>query len=186
MKSYKILQKQIFESGIYKIVPIRYDDKALIMNWRNEQIYHLRQNHLLTIEEQDSYFLNTVNKLFDKRNPDQILFSFLENDICIGYGGLVHINWFDKNAEISFIINTSLEEKWFQKHWSTYLQLIEKVAFDELTFHKIFAYAFDVRPHLYETLEGNNFFKDAVLKEHRLFNGSFIDVIIYSKLSSVG
>jgi hypothetical protein len=36
---------------------------------------------------------------------ESLLFSFLKNGECIGYGGLVHINWIDQNAEISFMID---------------------------------------------------------------------------------
>jgi hypothetical protein len=49
-------------------------------------------------------------KLFQLQKPNQILFSFLEENKCIGYGGLVHINWNDINGEISFIIDTKLEK----------------------------------------------------------------------------
>lgn len=112
-----------------------------------------------------------------------MLFSYLENDVCIGYGGLVHINWVDKNAEISFIMNTELEAEKFEFHWSTYLGLIEQLAFNELSFHKIFTYAFDLRPHLYTVLEKNNYQKEAVFKEHCLFEGEFKDVIIHSKIN---
>jgi hypothetical protein len=55
------------------------------------------------------------HKLFEQQQPSQLLFSFLENDKCIGYGGLVHINWIDSNAEISFIMNTQLEKDRFQE-----------------------------------------------------------------------
>ena len=119
--------------------------------------------------------------LFNKEQPDQILFSYLENDICIGYGGLVHINWIDKNAEISFLMNTELETKNFKKHWEIFLHLIEQVAFTTLKFHKIFTYAFDLRPALYEALEKSMFTEEARLKEHCLFNGNYIDVVIHSK-----
>lgn len=158
------------------------DDRYAIMNWRNEQIYHLRQNQPLTKEDQDDYFENVVSKLFDDKKPNQILFSYLEEDKCIGYGGLVHINWSDKNAEISFIMDTALEKDFFIFHWRTYLGQIEKVAFEELKLHKIFIYAFDLRPHLYDAVEKSGFFKDAVLKEHCYYAGKFIDVIIHSKL----
>ena len=52
MQSYKVLNKQIFKSGIFSIVPIRYEDRIDIMNWRNEQMYHLRQDIPLTLEKQ--------------------------------------------------------------------------------------------------------------------------------------
>ncbi|MFV8226344.1 GNAT family N-acetyltransferase [Christiangramia aquimixticola] len=184
MNSYKALNKQTFTFGKYSIAPIRKEDRYEIMKWRNEQIYHLRQSQPLTKASQDEYFENIVSELFTQENPAQILFSFLENDICIGYGGLVHINWIDRNAEISFIMNTKLEKGNFKFHWSNFLKLIEELAFEELNFHKLYVYAFDLRQQLYTTLESNGFFKDAVLKEHCLFNNEFIDVVIHSKLNS--
>lgn len=182
MNSYKALKKQTFTSGEYSIVPIRFEDRYLIMQWRNEQIYHLRQNKPLTREDQDNYFNNVVAKLFDQEKPDQLLFSFLKNDECIGYGGLVHINWIDQNAEISFIMDTKLESEHFNTYWSTFLKLIERVAISDLTLHKLFIYAFDLRPHLYTALESEMYFLDARLKEHCHYNEKFLDVVIYSKL----
>lgn len=184
--NYTCLLEQEFEQGIYKIVPVRQNDRHDIRKWRNEQIFHLRQQKLLSAEEQDNYFENVVAKLFEKKNPDQILFSYLENDVCIGYGGLVHINWQDQYAEISFIMDTSLEEKFFEKHWKQFLLLLQKVAFDSLLFHKIFTYAFDLRPRLYVALETADFIKEAVLKEHCFFEGKFIDVVIHIKLNHKG
>ena len=166
MRSYNCLKTNLYQSDGFSIVPIREEDKLAIMNMRNEQIYHLRQNKPLKPVDQDNYFTNVISKLFDTDQPNQILFSFLKNGVFAGYGGLVHINWIDKNAEISFIMKTELEKEFFSKYWSIYLQLIEQVAFDELNLHKIFVYAFDLRPHLYETLEENNFMREAELKEH--------------------
>lgn len=183
MNLYKILQKQIYTFEHYSIVPIRYEDRFDIMKWRNEQIYHLRQNEPLTAEKQNTYFNTVVSKLFDADKPEQILFSYLENEICIGYGGLVHINWIDNNAEISFIMNTDLEKKYFDKHWGIFLQLLKEVAFDELKLHKIYTYAFDLRPHLYQVLEKNGFTKEAVLKDHCLCNDEYKDVVIHSLIN---
>lgn len=183
MNSYKILNKQSFSNGRYAIVPIRFEDRFKIMQWRNEQIYHLRQRQLLTVENQNYYFENVVAKLFDQEKPEQILFSYLEDEICIGYGGLVHINWIDKNAEVSFVMNTELERLFFQHHWSIFLGLIEKIAFQEIQLHKIYTYAFDLRPHLYEVLEKSGFKREAILKDHCIFNDSFKDVIIHSRLN---
>jgi RimJ/RimL family protein N-acetyltransferase len=183
MKSYKALDKQTFYNGEYSLVPIRSEDKFEIMKWRNEQIYHLRQNRPLTPVDQNNYFDNVIAFLFDQDQPNQILFSYLQGDKCIGYGGLVHINWYDRHAEISFIIDTDLEKDLFDFHWTTYLRLIEEVAFQHLGLHKLFVYAFDLRPQLYTVLSKNNYFLDARLKDHCFFDGKFIDVVIHSKLS---
>ena len=184
MNTYKVLNEQVFNSGAFSLVPIRFEDRIDIMKWRNEQIYHLRQTKPLTIKDQDYYFQNTINKIFDQNQPTQILFSFLDGDKCIGYGVLVHINWLDKNAEISFIMNTELESDYFEKYWLIFLQLIEKLAFKKLFFHKLFVYAFDLRPHLYKVLTSSNYFLDAILKEHCLFNEKFLDVVIHSKINN--
>tara|TARA_B100000767_G_scaffold5260_1_gene4982 strand:+ start:6634 stop:7617 length:984 start_codon:yes stop_codon:yes gene_type:complete len=181
MNNYKVLNQQIFKSGVFSIVPIRYEDRINIMNWRNEQMYHLRQNSKLSEEDQDYYFHKVVHPLFSKEKPNQILFSYLKENKCIGYGGLVHINWIDKNAEISFVLNTNLESNQFSFHWSNYLKLLEKVAFKELFLNKIFTYAFDLRPHLYLVLEQNNYKNEAILKEHCYYDETFIDVYIHQK-----
>jgi RimJ/RimL family protein N-acetyltransferase len=179
---YNCLTQNIFTNGEYKIVPLRYEDRLEIMKWRNQQIYHLRQGQPLLVKDQNYYFDTVVAELFSQVEPNQILFSFLENDICIGYGGLVHINWVDKNAEVSFIMETSLEKEYFDEIWSKFLNLVEQVAFKELKLHKIYVYAFDLRQHLYTTLENNKFIKEAVLNEHCFYENEFIDVVIHSKL----
>jgi RimJ/RimL family protein N-acetyltransferase len=183
MKTYSCLKTQIFRKGKYSIVPIREEDKFPIMKWRNEQLFHLRQKKPLTLENQEKYFSTIINSLFDRDFPEQILFSFLENEKCIGYGGLVHINWIDKNAEISFVLETALERDYFCHFWKIYLSLIELVAFTELTLHKIFTYAFDLRPQLYSVLEESGYHNEARFKGHCYFEGKFIDVLIHTKFN---
>ena len=183
MNYYKGLGKQVLRHGEFSLVPIRMEDRFTIMKWRNEQIYHLRQSKPLTEEDQNRYFNEVVADLFNQEFPTDILFSYLEGEKCIGYGGLVHINWTDKNAEISFIMETALEEDFFEFHWKMYLKMIENVAFDELGLHKVFTYAFDIRPHLYPVLERSGYRKEAVLRDHCLFEGNFKDVVIHSKFN---
>jgi len=180
MPAYLCLKHQEQHDGDYTLIPLRYEDRFCIMQWRNEQIYHLRQNKLLTSEDQQRYFDNVVSRLYDQPQPDQILFSYMEQDRCIGYGGLVHINWTDRHAEISFIMDTQLEQAHFAEHWSHYLTMLKKIAFEDLALHKIYTYAFDLRPHLYTVLEANGFRREATLHEHCLFNGAYKDVIIHS------
>ncbi len=183
MPEYIVLDKQIYNFENFLLLPIRDMDKFKIMKWRNEQLYHLRQKEKLTKKDQVNYFKNTISKLFNNTKPPQILFSFLENNICVGYGGLVHINWEDKNAEISFLIQTKLEKKNFDKYWVIFLNLIEDVAFNQLSLHKIYTYAFDIRPHLYKSLEKVGFEKEGILKEHCIFNKVYKNVVIHSKIN---
>ena len=182
MRLYSCLKNNVYKENNFSIVPLRLQDRYDIMEWRNQQMYHLRQNKPLTKEVQDEYFENVVEKSFSQTNPSQILFTLLEGNLCVGYGGLVHINWVDKNAEISFIMKTELEKERFIELWSVFLSLIETVAFKELKMHKLYVYAFDLRPHLYSTLSNNNYFRDATLREHCLYGNSFIDIIIHSKI----
>lgn len=183
--NYKVLTEQVYTLDTYSLVPIRFEDRYDIMKWRNEQIYHLRQDKILTSETQDNYFNNIIRKLFSEENPEQILFSFLNENRCIGYGGLVHINWKDKNAEISFIMDTSLEINGFCKYWELFLKLIENVAFHDLKLHKIYTYAFDIRPKLYDALTKSGYFLDARLHEHSIVNNEFKDVVIHSKMTEI-
>ena len=83
-------------------------------------------------------------------------------------------------------LKTELEKEYFSKHWSIYLQLIEQVAFEVLDLHKLFVYAFDLRPHLFKAIEVQCYFKEARLKEHCLVDNKYIDVLIYSKPASYG
>lgn len=182
--TYACLKRQVYSKNEYSIIPIRFEDRYNILKWRNEQIYHLRQNKPLKEKDQDEYFENVIANLFDKEEPSQILFSFLEGEKCIGYGGLVHINWIDKNAELSFLMDTSLETSNFETYWFCFLNLIEQVAFEELEFHKISTYALDLRPKLYPVLENSGFEKEALLKKHCLFNSEYVDVVIHSKFRS--
>ena len=177
---YACLHRQEFQLGAYSLVPLRYEDRFLIMRWRNQQIYHLRQRRPLTEEDQQRYFDTVVSGLFDQPQPDQVLFSYLENGRCIGYGGLVHINWGDRHAEVSFVMDTAREEKEFALHWTQYLTLLREVAFGDLQLHKLFTYAFDLRPHLYPVLEAAGFVREATLREHCLFEGAYKDVVIHS------
>ena len=182
MTSYKALNKQIFTSGTFSLVPIRFEDRYDIMKWRNEQIYHLRQAKPLTREDQDAYFKNVVAKIFEQEQPGQILFSYLENEKLNGYGGLVHIDWVHQHAEISFIMDTRLEASSFEWHWKNYLPMIEEIAFSELKLHKLFTYAYNLRPLLYTALEASGYSREAVLKEHCYFDGRFVDLVIHSKI----
>jgi RimJ/RimL family protein N-acetyltransferase len=181
MASYNCLHKQEITKGEFAIVPIRYEDRLAIMKWRNEQMYHLRQEKILTENDQEAYFQNTILPSYNENTPAQILFSFLQNEKCIGYGGLVHINWQSNQAEVSFIMATELEADNFEANWITFLHLLEKVAFNDLYLSTLFTYAYDLRPHLYKALENAGFQQTKRLEKEQLVDDKLVDVVIHTK-----
>lgn len=180
--NYRILDNQKFKFEDFEISPIKFEHRYQIMNWRNEQIDYLRQTNHLTRQDQDNYFKKTIFKQFNYQKPSQILFSFYNKNKLIGYGGLVHINWVHKNAEISFLLKTELNKKnTYHKSFKAFLFLIEKVA-KSVHLHKIFTYGFDLNQYRFYPLIELNFLKEATLIKHKKINGKLIDVLIYSKI----
>lgn len=178
---YKQFPLPYLQMGRYKLIPIRNDDMYPIRVWRNEQIDVLRQRKPLTVVEQEQYFASTIKELFIQDYPEQLLFSFTEDDLLIGYGGLVHINWVDKNAEISFLTETqrSINSDQFISDWGIYLELIKKIADTYLNLDFIFTYAFDIRPNLYIVLEQNGFKETERKKSHVKVRDKLTDVVIH-------
>ena len=179
---YKNINSNSFNNGMYSLVPIRDEDKYDIMNWRNNQLDILRQEIVLSIEQQEHYFKTVVDKLFDIEEPKQLLFSFLENNKLIGYGGLVHIDWETKTAEISFLTETSrnINADVFISDWANYLSILKKIANDYLNFKSIYTYAYDLRPNLYIALQEAGFTEINRYRNHIQIEDKKVDAVIHS------
>jgi RimJ/RimL family protein N-acetyltransferase len=182
MRSYKCLSQQQFKYGDFTLVPIRDEDKYEIMKWRNEQIDILRQKTMLTVREQELYFKDVIPRLFDLTTPDQLLFSVLERNVLVGYGGLVHIDWESRNGEISFLTSTerSSDERHFFRDWTAYLTMLKDMVSKNLNFVKIYTYAYNIRPWLFRVLEENGFREEACLKDHVSIRKHLHNVRIHS------
>ncbi|MES2567364.1 MAG: GNAT family N-acetyltransferase [Bacteroidota bacterium] len=182
MRNYKCLKSIEFSDGGCTLIPLRDEDKYDIANWRNSQINILRQTEFLTVTQQETYFADVVDKLFTQEQPDQLLFSFLENDQLIGYGGLVHIDWKYRTAEISFLTETSrnADAGVFISDWTNYLSILKCIADKHLHFNSIYTYAYDIRPNLYVALEASGFVETKRLKKDIEIDGELKDVVIHS------
>jgi len=180
-KKYRILKNNKFTLGLYRIIPIRFEDQSIVMQWRNDQINILRQKSLLTAEQQDQYFTHVLLKNFNESQPDQLIFSFFKSTELIGYGGLVHIDWKSKNAEISFLLSTKLNDpQTYKESFEIFLDLMIKLAI-EAEMHKIFTFGYDVASYRFEPLISRKFNQEACLKKHINIDGIFLNALIYSK-----
>lgn len=184
LKKYNILKKNKIFLKNYFLVPIRKCDIQNIRKWRNDQINILRQVVKLTANDQLNYYDKYIKNSFYSKKPNMILFSFLLDDICIGYGGLVHINWKTKTAEVSFLNNTlrSKSKIVYQKDLSIFLKLLFTIAFDDLKLNKLVTETYDVRPWTIEILEKSGFKKEKILKNHVIVDDKLCDSILHSKL----
>jgi hypothetical protein len=180
-KEYKCLKQQNFKLEEFQIIPIRYEDRYKIMNWRNDQIYHLRQDKILTKKDQDKYFLKVVSKLFLENYPKQILFSYLRKNKLIGYGGIVHIDWNKKTAEMSFLVNTDISGDCKEYHESitSFIKLIKIVVFNHLSFIRLFTECYDLRDYHINILEQNMFLFEKRIKRKYFYKNKEYDSLIH-------
>ena len=165
-------------------MPIRRKDILQIKSWRNEQMNILRQKRKLTDLDQILYFKKVISKLYDADQPTQILFSYFHMKKLIGYGGLVHIAWADKRAEVSFLVETrrSKDSNTYKIDFSSYLTLLKQVAFDDLDLNRIYTETFDIRETHVSILEESGFKLEGVMKEHVLIDEKFVDSLIHAYL----
>jgi len=170
----------------YEILPIRKEDILLIKEWRNKQISILRQNKFLTSYQQMKYYRTFIIPNFYKRKPEMILFSYLFKKKCIGYGGLVHIDWINKKVELSFLLEPSrlLDEKQYEIEFSIFIKFMKKITFEKLKFNKIYTETFDLserKKHI-EVLEKNGFKFEGRLRQNVYKNGKYIDSLTHGYL----
>ncbi|MNC01131.1 ribosomal-protein-L7/L12-serine acetyltransferase [compost metagenome] len=180
---YVHLQHDCFEIGLYKVTTLRKQDMLLIKQWRNEQMAVLRQAALLTDEDQLRYYADYVKPSISNKNTQIMLFSYFLNDELIGYGGLTNIDWVNKRAEISYLLDTerSSEEnqEQYSKDFSTFLRLMLRIAFDELDIHRLYTETFDIRPLHIATLQNTGFLLEGRMKDHVYIDGRYVDSLLH-------
>lgn len=178
---YNCLKKENYDFNDYHMVPIRKKDIQFIRKWRNEQIDVLRQRKKITKKEQIDYYNKVIKKSFSEKRPECILFSFLLNDVCIGYGGLTNIDWLSKRAELSFILKTIRfsNPKIYQKDFNYFLNIIMQLSFDELKFNRLFTETYNIRALHIKILESVGFELEGKLKQHVNIKDKFVDSLIH-------
>lgn len=166
------------------MIPLREEDILDIKDWRNSQLDILRQKHLLTNREQESYYKNIIKPAFSDPAPEQILFSFLLKNQCIGYGGLTNIDWDSKQAELSFLLDSKriADQAVYEKEFTIFLNLIKQLVFCGLQFNRIFTETYDIRPFHIVILEKNGFVPEGRMRQHVLIDGRFVDSLIHGFL----
>lgn len=178
---YKVLPENFFALEDYSILPYREEDIFKVKNWRNDQMKILRQDKILSDDDQEKYYNLVVKNSFSQDAPKIILFTFLQLGKCIGYGGLTNIDWAAKRAELSFLVDTerTLILDQYEKDFTIFITLMKMVLFDALNFNRLFAETFDIRDFHISILEKNGFVLEGRMKEHVVINNKFVDSLIH-------
>jgi RimJ/RimL family protein N-acetyltransferase len=183
--TYKCLSEQKFEDTEgYALVPIREQDMESIRLWRNGQLDVLRQQHPISGEQQREYYHNVVAPLFQMQHPPQILFSFLKDGECIGYGGLTYLDWAARRGEISFLLDTERSDgsKHYKIDYLHFLELLKAISFKSLHLHRIFAETFGFRKKHMAILEEAGFHLEGRLRDHIFKQGKWYDSVFHGLL----
>jgi len=183
---YLCLKSNYFESKKYHLTPLSNDHIESIRIWRNKQKDVLRQNQNIQKTEQITYFKKNIWPQSKILKPKNILMGFFHMNKLIGYGGLVHISWENRRAEVSFLLDDSIVKQLdlYEFEFSIFLNLIRQLAFQDLKLNKIFTETFDFRKKHIEILEKNSFYIEGRLKSHVCCNGKFVDSLIHGAFNN--
>lgn len=183
---YKILSETEYKKNKLTICTIDNSKIQQIRVWRNQQIDILRQNKFITEEQQQIYFNTKVFPLFKEDFPEQILFNCYYNSDFIGYGGIVHISYVDKIGEISFLLDPLIQDKsFYEKIFIEFLDLMNKIAFEELMLHKLFTETFSTRIEHVTILEKAGYVREGIRQSHVILNNQKADIYLHGKFSNI-
>jgi len=185
MKHYICLPDKKYQKGNYALSSIQPEHIENIRQWRNAQMDGLRQQEVISKEQQQLYFARRVWSELADEQPSKILLSFFHQGQLIGYGGLVHIAWAHRRGEISFLVapERATDLAVYRQDFSHFLQLIHKLAFQTLKLNRIFTETYAHRKHHINLLEANGMQLEGTLREHVLIKGRAVDSLIHSCLS---
>ncbi len=123
---------------------------------------------------------NMMDSLWQKNEAINWAISRVENpSIYLGLIGLFSIMAEDHKTEIGYMLPP---QYWGQGIASAVLPKVMYFAFDELKFHRLEA-TIDPENHASRRiLEKNGFIQEAHLRQNLLFQGQFLDAVIFGKL----
>jgi len=181
---YQVMPKSHLTDGDLLIRAVRPDDIESIRQWRNAQMDVLRQSALITQEAQQIYFEKFIWPDKIEPEPKQILLAIEHRGLLIGYGGLVHIAWVYRRAEISFLMKPSFEdnELLLRDIFFRYLALIQELAFEHLNLNRLTTETYASRLTHLEMLEESGFRLEGVLRDHVIVKGKLTNALVHAML----
>ena len=157
-----------------KFTSLEKDDLAQIKKWRNEQQSICRYWKPLTDDNQEDWYFTYSDK--DSREVIFAIRTEWVSDMLklIGYCGLVYIDWLNRRAEYSILVDLNYHSNYDEIFKKT-TDFIVDYGFNSLNLNKITTETFSHRTHQIELLEKYGFERQGVLKDHIYKDGKYWD-----------
>jgi RimJ/RimL family protein N-acetyltransferase len=170
------------QEGDLSVEAVRPADIEPIRRWRNAQLKVLRQASPISPRQQIAYYRKHVWPGMRSARPANILLAYLERGSLIGYGGLVHIAWDHRRAEVSFLLKPALARARAQyaRCFSGFLRLVRMLAFDDLRLERLHTETYAFRRQHIAVLEAAGFRREGVLRRHVWIDGKPVDALLHA------
>jgi RimJ/RimL family protein N-acetyltransferase len=150
----------------------RMEDAALVSAWRNDARQTLRTTGFSTIDLQEKFIESLDPKVHR-------FFSFLDGGSLVAFGGLTDIQWENRMAEISLIVDPDCQRSGFG---SEAVDMILDEAFNKLNLNTVFGECYKCNPavdfwfRLVQKYEGHT----SILPNRKFWNGEYHDSLHFS------
>lgn len=171
--------------GDHAITGLQPVHTEAIRQWRNAQMDVLRQREPISPEQQRRYFDTEVWPTLRMPHPPQLLLSFSHAGRPIGYGGLVHIAWPHRRAEVSFLLDPArtADPAAYAADFGAFLTLLKQLAFGPLGLQRLWTETYATRGHHIGVLEANGFAFEGRLRRHVILDGQPVDSLLHGCLA---
>lgn len=126
-------------------------------------------------------FIKSINESFNDKTGINWAIIEKQSGIFIGYFGFWRIIHQHCRAEIGYALKPKF---WNKGYMAETMKTMIEFGFDKLKIHSIEANVNPDNTSSIKLLEKTGFSKEAIFKENYLFNGKYIDSIIYSLLEN--
>ncbi len=154
------------------MIGARMEDAGLISNWRNDARSTLRTTGFCTIDSQEKFIENLDPKVHR-------YYSFVDGGDLVAFGGLTCIQWENRIAEISLIVDP---DQYRNGHGSDATDMILDEAFNKLNLKTVFGECYKSNPahefwfRLTEKYEGYT----TILPNRKFWNGEYFGSLYFS------
>jgi RimJ/RimL family protein N-acetyltransferase len=167
-----------------KFTSLEKDDLTQIKNWRNEQQNICRYWKPLTDDNQEDWYYT-----YSDKDAREVIFAIREivtlkhgtpsysettKEYLIGYCGLVYIDWLNRRAEYSILVDKARHDNYDEIFKKT-TDFIVGYGFSVLNLNKITTETFAFRKHQIELLDKYGFERQGILIEHTYKKGKYWD-----------